>query len=562
MTLLCSMVSVVPSVTQDRLFGPALPASGQRAVHGGLVVGLVLSLLALVGPATPAGATSTYLCSGYTGCASAGYSHAGYATASSRMYWRMYAGHNCTNYAAYRMVKAGMPNVRPWAGSGMAYNWGLANPEITDQTPTVGSIAWWNRNSGGVGSSGHVAYVEKVISNREIVVSEDSWGGDFDWRRIVKDGSGWPSGFIHFKNAVTKVITNLSPPTVVGTPQVGAQLTATVGTWQGGPTAYHYQWLANGVVVPGAIQTTYTPTTADLGKTISLRITALRTGYQSGIATSAATTPVVKGAFTVVAPTAVAGTPLVDQVLTATPGTFTPTPEKTAIQWRVDGQIIPGATGRTLPLNTSLVGKTVTALTIARSEGFLKAGSASPPAGPVLAGAIEVTTPYAVTGRPRIDEILTIQPGTYTPPDAAFYYTWLRDGAPFGAFAPTYQPTAADVGHELAVQVRLAKATYLERTEVVPVGLIRTPSTVTVKAAGKRGKAVVNILVTAVGASRPPGEVVVKIGKVMVTARVKEGRARVVVPDLDPGRRLVKVHFTGTTVVEAGRGSDTVQIKQ
>lgn len=97
---------------------------------------------------------------------------------------------------------------------------------------------------------------------------------------------------------------------------------------------------------------------------------------------------------------------------------------------------------------------------------------------------------------------------------------------------------------------------------MVPVGLIRTPSTVNVKAAGKRGKAVVNILVTAVGATRPPGEVVVKIGKVKVTARVKEGRARVVVPDLEPGRRLVKVHFTGTTVVEAGRGSDTVQIKK
>ncbi|MDQ4051434.1 MAG: CHAP domain-containing protein [Actinomycetota bacterium] len=537
---------------------PAAPS----AVHGGLVLGLILGLLALVAPA-PADATSTYLCSGYQGCANKGYSHAGYASANDRMYWRMYAGHNCTNYAAYRMVKAGMPNERPWSGSGMAYNWGIANADITDQTPKVGAIAWWNRNTGGVGSSGHVAYVEKVISSREIVISEDSWGGDFDWRRIVKDGSGWPSGFIHFKDqAPPKILTSTAPPTIVGTPRVGVQLKATVGGWKGGPTAYDFQWLTNGVVIPGATATAYTPTSEDLNRTISLRVTAKRRGFQSGTATSAPSAPVAKGAFAIVSPTAVAGAPLVDEVLTATPGTFSPSPERAAIQWRVDGEIIPGATGRSLRLDRALVGRTVTALTIARAEGFVKSTSHSPPAGPVLAGAIEVTEPYAVTGRARIGETLTIRPGTVTPPDSAFYYTWLRDGEPFGAYAATHQLTAADVGHRLSAQVRLAKAHYLERIEVVPVGLVRTPSTVNVKAAGKRGKAVVNILVSAQGAGRPPGEVVVRIGNVKVTAPLKEGRARVVVRDLEPGRRLVKVLFTGTTVVEKGRGTDVVQIKK
>jgi surface antigen len=548
------MVSVVPTATQARWMSPALPS--------GLVVGLVLGLLALVGPA-PAGATSTYLCSGYTDCARAGYSHAGYATVNDRMYWRMYSGHNCTNYAAYRMIRAGLPSERPWSGSGMAYNWGIANADITNQTPTVGAIAWWNRNTGGVGSSGHVAYVEKVISNREIVISEDSWGGDFDWRRIVKDGSGWPSGFIHFKDqAPAKVLTSTAPPTIVGTPQVGVQLKATVGGWKGGPTSYGFQWLANGVAVPGATLTAYTPTSEDLNRTISLRVTAKRAGYQSGTATSAPSAPVAKGAFAVVAPTTVAGTPLVDEVLTAEPGTFAPTPETVAIQWRADGQIIPGATGRTLRLVPSLVGKTVTALSIARGGGFVKTGSHSAPAGPVLAGAIEVSKAYAVAGRPRIGETLAIQPGTFTPPDSAFYYTWLRDGAPFGAYAPTYRLTAADVGHDLSAQIRLAKGNYLERIEVVPVGLVRTPASVRVKAAGKKGKAVVSVLVSAVGASRPPGEVTVKIGTVKVTARLKEGRARVVLPGLEPGRRLVTVRFTGTTVVEAGSGTDTVQVKR
>ena len=42
----------------------------------------------------------TFLCTGYTACKQAGYSDAGYSANNDTMYWRMYAGHNCTNYVA------------------------------------------------------------------------------------------------------------------------------------------------------------------------------------------------------------------------------------------------------------------------------------------------------------------------------------------------------------------------------------------------------------------------------------------------------------------------------
>lgn len=549
------MVSVVPPASQTSWLRPALPI--------GLVAALLLSLLALASPA-PTQASSTYLCTGYSGCAKAGYSHAGYASRNDRMYWRMYAGHNCTNYAAYRMIRAGVSSDRPWSGSGMAYNWGIANADITDQNPTVGSIAWWNRNSGGVGSSGHVAYVEKVIFRREIVISEDSWGGDFAWRTIVKDGRGWPSGFIHFKDkAPPKVVANTAPPTVVGTPQVGVPLSATPGSWSGNPPWFGYQWLRNGVDLPGAIATTYTPTADDRGATISVRITAKRTGYTTGTATSAASAPVGKGGFAVVTPTAVAGTPVVDEVLTVTPGTFSPEPERANVQWRSDGVVIPGANERTLRLEPSLVGTTITVLTIARGQGFAALGSHSPPAGPVLAGAIEVTRPYAVTGRPRVGETLTVVPGDYTPADSAFYYTWLRDGVPFGAHAPTYQLTAADAGHQLSLEVRLAKASHLERIETVRVAdVVRTTPSVTAKTRGRSHKAVVKVRVTAPGVPRPPGEVVVRVGGRKLTGVVRDGRARVVVKGLRAGKQRVKVRFTGTDVVERGVVTGKVWVKR
>ncbi|HJQ04052.1 MAG TPA: CHAP domain-containing protein, partial [Nocardioides sp.] len=162
---------------------------------------MLASYLVLAGPSSAPvrepfvpSAGTTYLCSGYAACVSAGYSDAGYGAANGTMYWRMYSGHNCTNYAAYRMIKAGMSTERPWDGSGMAYNWGHAKSGITDGRPAVGAVAWWDRYDNGIGSSGHVAYVERVVSADEIVISEDSWSGDFHWRTITRDSGRWPSG--------------------------------------------------------------------------------------------------------------------------------------------------------------------------------------------------------------------------------------------------------------------------------------------------------------------------------------------------------------------------------
>ena len=158
-----------------------------------LGAGLFTAILVTGGLATtaaPASATVTTLCVGYTGCAKLGMSDAGYSKASGTMYWRMYSGHNCTNYAAYRMVKSGLANSRPWTGGGNATRWGTSMASKTNGTPTVGSVAWWKAGVYPAGSAGHVAYVEKVVSADEIIVSMDSWRGDFSWARITRASRG------------------------------------------------------------------------------------------------------------------------------------------------------------------------------------------------------------------------------------------------------------------------------------------------------------------------------------------------------------------------------------
>ncbi len=210
------------------------------------------------------------------------------------------------------------------------------------------------------------------------------------------------------------------------------------------------------------------------------------------------------------------------------------------------------------------MGKAITALTIAKGDGFVKAGSRSAPTTPVLAGVIEISKPYAVAGRPRYGETLTIQPGVYSPPDAAFYYTWLRDGVAIGgdAYTAAYVLGAEDVGHEISAEVRLAKGNYLERVETLTAGLVRTRPVVEATAKGKPGKAVVTVSITAPGAEPPPGEVVVKVAGRKVTARVKEGRARVVVTGLAAGKHAVVVRFLGTQVVEPGSDTTNAWVKR
>jgi thermitase len=70
----------------------------------------------------------------------------------------------------------------------------------------------------------------------------------------------------------------MTPPTVTGTPTLGATLTATQGTWMNAATTYAYQWLrcSNGgcVEIAGATAATYRIVSADLGRWIEVTVTA------------------------------------------------------------------------------------------------------------------------------------------------------------------------------------------------------------------------------------------------------------------------------------------------
>ena len=391
---------------------------GAPATRATAAVSLTLALVAgffTVG-ASPASASVAVICTGYDQCAKKHRTNYGYEAASDNLYWRMVGGHNCTNYVAYRLTRAGMTNLRPWIGDGNAKSWGTLNPDITDRTPVKGAVAWWGANKNGAGSSGHVAFVERVISSTEIIVSEDNYGGNFHWKRIKKSGSGWPTGFVHLKDSRTPALPDFS----------ATQLTQSVWTDSSKKTS-----VTSTAMQPGAkawVELTYRNTGRKSWQGVALgtqgapnRVSALASGWTSTsraavqqekvvkagkVATFGFTVTIpadavdgdrwfehfapVKGtstwmlqsdawvafaadsraAFTATPRPSISGTVKQGNVLTAKAGSWAPSSTALKYQWKRNGVAISRATDAEYTLDEKDVGTRITVSVTGKADGY------------------------------------------------------------------------------------------------------------------------------------------------------------------------------------------------
>lgn len=89
---------------------------------------------------------------------------------------------------------------------------------------------------------------------------------------------------------VPKVLT-AATPRITGSAKVGHTLRANTGTWTS-KTSLSYQWLRNGTAIRGATNATYRVTSADVGRTLTVRVTGKKPGYASEARRSPATSRV------------------------------------------------------------------------------------------------------------------------------------------------------------------------------------------------------------------------------------------------------------------------------
>jgi hypothetical protein len=261
----------------------------------------------------------------------------------------------------------------------------------------------------------------------------------------------------------TPPIANSVAPSIGGTPTIGSALTVNTGAWSPTPSSFGYQWLANDVAIGGATGSTYTVVSGDLGKQISVRVTASKAGYADGTATSAKTAAVSKQDIVNNAVPTITGTPGVGSTLTAQPGSWTPSAGLTfGYQWLAAGTPVSGATASTYAPSSDQVGKKISVIVTASKSDYNSASKTSAETTAVPAPVVTTVSVPTISGIARTGDTLTATPGTWSPNDGLTYaYQWLANGTPIsGATASTYKVTATELTKKMSVKVTASRSGY------------------------------------------------------------------------------------------------------
>jgi hypothetical protein len=268
---------------------------------------------------------------------------------------------------------------------------------------------------------------------------------------------------------------NLTPPLVVGTAQEGQIVTATTGTWTGSPTSYSYQWQrsADGQTwagISGATAPSLTVRTVDVGMAIRVVVVATNaSGSRS--ANSAPTQPVLPAPPVNLTPPEVSGTPMENETLAATTGSWSGAPTGHLYAWeRCDlagGNCvaIAGAGGSSYTLAGADVGSRVRVVVTASNAGG-SASTASPAGAAVEVAAPPANlTPPSIAGTAQANETLTADPGAWSGWPTALAFRWQQSadgGQTFtdiaDASGSTYTPGVAEIGLHIRVAVTATNA--------------------------------------------------------------------------------------------------------
>jgi hypothetical protein len=276
---------------------------------------------------------------------------------------------------------------------------------------------------------------------------------------------------------------NSSPPSISGSPQRAAQLSATSGSWTGLGNTITYQWQrsadqTNWSTINGATAPTYTLAPADEGDAVRALVTATNVNGVTS-APSAATQPIAPFPPANSARPIVTGVAERGEILNATAGTWSGPDNIYAYQWQRDageGYVnIAGATATSYILGTADEGATVRVVVTATDPDATITEASAPTATVTDAVPLNTAVP-TVTGTVQRGSTLTAGVGTWAGIANVYSYQWQSS-----ADGTTWTDIAGETGS--TYQVRLADESNRLRAAITatnPDGTVTTPTAATV----------------------------------------------------------------------------------
>ncbi|MFD6448792.1 hypothetical protein ACFWEJ_27065 [Promicromonospora sp. NPDC060204] len=286
--------------------------------------------------------------------------------------------------------------------------------------------------------------------------------GTYPMTVLYRGGYGFAPARLERTVTVEPGVFTAATPRVTGTAKVGSKLTAATGIWSPTPTSFRYAWKVDGVAVAGATSSTFTVPASAAGKKVTVTVTGLKQYYESS-ATSAPTSAVAPGTFTAPKPT-IKGTAKVGATLTATRGTWSPTPSSVKYVWKANGTTISTRTSSTFVVPASAKGKRLTVTVIGTRTGYTTRSVASSATSTVAAGTFTAPRP-TITGTKRVGSTLTVSRGTWSPAPSSVKYVWKADGVTISTRTSNrFVIPARARGKHLTVTVTGSRAGYTTRS--------------------------------------------------------------------------------------------------
>ncbi|EMQ97335.1 hypothetical protein [Paeniglutamicibacter gangotriensis] len=191
------------------------------------------------------------------------------------------------------------------------------------------------------------------------------------WINVQIQVSGsYPALFESEQKRITQGALKATKPSIIGTPKVGSKLTASPGRVDQAGSSLMLIWERNGKAIPQQNGKTYTLTSADLGKKITVRAQYERPPYVGTAPVSSATKAVAPGTMTVSKKPAISGKKIAGKTIKVSGGTYTPKATKVTYQWQRAGKNIKGATKSSYKVVKTDKGKKLTVKVTAKKTAY------------------------------------------------------------------------------------------------------------------------------------------------------------------------------------------------